>query len=119
MFEAGIIDKLPWMHTDYYPSLGLVADNAPTGATGEVKGFGTVFPSNPIKGNMFLRVDQLPSALYKFNGVNWIEVDKELSDQHAYDDAYIELDERFPTMHEQVNTDADSMPRPPPGTTFH
>ena len=90
MFEAGIIDKLPWMHTDYYPSLGLVADNAPTGATGEVKGFGTVFPSNPIKGDMFLRVDQLPSALYKFNGVNWIEVDKELSDQHAYDDAYID-----------------------------
>ena len=36
-----------------------------------------------------------------------------------YDDDYIELDERFPTMHEQVNTDADSMPRPPPGTTFH
>jgi hypothetical protein len=90
MFEAGIIDKLPWMHTDYYPSLGLVADNAPTGATGEIKGFGTVFPLNPIKGDMFLRVDQLPSALYKFNGVNWIEVDKELSDQHAYDDAYID-----------------------------
>jgi len=39
---------------------------------------------------MFLRVDQLPSALYKFNGVSWIEVDKTLSDQHAYDDAYID-----------------------------
>jgi hypothetical protein len=39
---------------------------------------------------MFLRVDRLPSALYKFNGTNWIEVDKALSDQHAYDDAYID-----------------------------
>jgi hypothetical protein len=40
---------------------------------------------------MFLRVDQLAQCtLYKFNGVNWIEVDKALSDQHAYDDAYID-----------------------------
>ena len=39
---------------------------------------------------MFLRVDQLPSALYKFNGVNWIQVDKDLSDNYAYDDAYID-----------------------------
>jgi hypothetical protein len=35
-------------------------------------------------------VDQLPSVLYKFNGANWIEVDKALSDQHAWDDAYID-----------------------------
>jgi hypothetical protein len=39
---------------------------------------------------MFLRVDQLPSVLYKFNGLNWIEVDKAFSDQHAYDDDYID-----------------------------
>jgi hypothetical protein len=32
----------------------------------------------------------LPSVLYKFNGIQWIEVDKALSDQHAYDDAYID-----------------------------
>jgi hypothetical protein len=68
--------------------LSLVADNAPQ--SGEVKGFGTQFPTNPIKGDMFLRVDRLPSALYKFNGNIWIEVDKALSDQHAYDAAYID-----------------------------
>jgi hypothetical protein len=90
MFETGHINELPWMHTDYYPNFGLVADNAPTGVAGEVTGFGNNFPTNPIKGNMFLRVDQLPSALYKFNGTNWIEVDKALSDQHAYDEAYID-----------------------------
>ena len=39
---------------------------------------------------MFLRVDRLPSALYKYNGANWIEVDKDLSDNYAYDDAYID-----------------------------
>jgi hypothetical protein len=36
-----------------------------------------------------------------------------------YDDSYIELDERFPVIHSQVNNDTDSIPAPPPGTTFH
>lgn len=70
--------------------LGLKADNVPQGITGEVRGFGTAFPTNPAKGDMFLRVDQLPSVLYKYNGQRWIEVDKALSDQHAWDDAYID-----------------------------
>jgi hypothetical protein len=68
----------------------LAADNAPASATGEMRGFGTSFPTNVGKGDMFLRVDQLPSALYKFNGTNWIEVDKKLSDQYLYDEAYID-----------------------------
>jgi hypothetical protein len=42
------------------------------------------------KGDTFLRVDRMPSALYKFNGTRWIEVDKSLSDQYVYDDAYID-----------------------------
>ena len=70
--------------------LGLSADNAPKSATGEMRGFGTGFPDNCSKGDMFLRVDQLPSALYKFNGTGWIEVDKKLSDQYLYDEAYID-----------------------------
>jgi hypothetical protein len=84
LYEAGKIKRLPWHESD------LIADNTPAGAQGEVKGFGTSFPTDAAKGDMYLRVDQLPSVLYKFNGVNWIEVDKSLSDQHAYDDAYIE-----------------------------
>jgi hypothetical protein len=48
------------------------------------------FPTNPAKGDMFLRVDQLPSVLYKFNGNTWIKVDKELSDNYTYDNAYID-----------------------------
>jgi hypothetical protein len=92
LYDAGHITDLPWNTPDYYPDyqvqLGLVADNTPH--SGEVKGFGTQFPVNPGKGDMFLRVDRLPSALYKFNGNIWIEVDKALSDQHAYDVAYID-----------------------------
>ena len=70
--------------------LGLSADNAPRSAAGEMRGFGVGFPAQAAKGDMFLRVDQLPSALYKFNGTNWIEVDKKLSDQYLYDEAYID-----------------------------
>ena len=71
-------------------NLGLAADNAPASAAGEMRGFGTSFPVNAGKGDMFLRVDRLPSALYKFNGTNWIEVDKTLSNQYLYDEAYID-----------------------------
>jgi hypothetical protein len=92
LYDAGHTDNLPWNHPDYHPDyqeqLGLVADNVPQ--SGEVKGFGTQFPVDPTKGDMFLRVDRLPSVLYKFNGNIWIEVDKALSDQHAYDRAYID-----------------------------
>jgi hypothetical protein len=71
-------------------NLGLSADNAPASAAGEMRGFGTNFPDTASKGDMFLRVDRLPSALYKFNGTNWIEVDKTLSNQYLYDEAYID-----------------------------
>lgn len=53
-------------------------------------GFGTSFPVNPIKGDMFLRVDYLPSRLYKWNEKKWIEVDKTKTDSFAYDRAYIQ-----------------------------
>jgi hypothetical protein len=93
-YANGLIKDLPWHDSNYYPDyqkkLGLEADNAPTGSTGEVKGFGIQFPAMAVKGDMFLRVDQIPSVLYKFNGRTWIEVDKSLTDQHAYDTAYID-----------------------------
>jgi hypothetical protein len=41
---SGRVDELPWNHPDYREDyrnqLGLEADNAPSGTTGEVKGFG-------------------------------------------------------------------------------
>ena len=84
--DGGWINAGPMNQFD----LGLAADNAPPTANGVMRGFGTSFPETAVKGDMFLRVDQLPSALYKFNGTSWIEVDKALSDQHAYDEAYID-----------------------------
>jgi hypothetical protein len=78
LLKTGQINRLPW-HNDL-----------PTGTAGQMRGFGISFPDSAVKGDMFLRVDRLPTALYKFNGVNWIEVDKTLTDQHAYNDAYID-----------------------------
>ena len=94
LLQSGFIDQLPWQDPGFQSSvlaqMKLEADNVLPNATGQMRGFGTAFPPNAIKGDMFLRVDQLPSVLYKFNGNNWIEVDKSLSDQHAYDEAYID-----------------------------
>jgi len=58
-------------------------------ATAASAGFGTEFPTTPKKGDMFLRVDFLPSRLYKWNDKKWIEVDKDRTDQYAYDQMYI------------------------------
>jgi hypothetical protein len=66
------------------PDLSINAGENPPNA-----GFGTEFPANPQKGDMFLRVDYLPSKLYKWNDKKWIELTKESTDQYAYDQEYI------------------------------
>jgi len=73
-------------------------------------GFGTRFPQNPAKGDMYLRVDYLPSKLYKWNEKKWIEVDKTKTDSFAYDRAYIQhLIEKIDTGEYDVDllTDAE------------
>ena len=77
----GKIDELPWMR--------LLADNNDLGRA-PLTGFGIVFPEQAIKGDTFMRVDRMPNVLYKYNGQNWIIVDKHLTDNYTYDDAYIE-----------------------------
>jgi hypothetical protein len=86
LYDSGKIDKLPW--EDAAHAIGLEADNVPP--TGTMRGFGTQWPDMPTKGDTFLRVDRLPSALYKYNGKSWIEIDKNLSDQYSYNTAYID-----------------------------
>ena len=95
LHRTGQIEQPPWMHADYHPLLQdttdqLTPDNIPDGKAGNVRGFGTQFPTNAEKGDMFLRVDRLPSVLYKYNGASWIEVDKAMSDNYAWDNAYID-----------------------------
>jgi hypothetical protein len=76
----GEIAELPWM--------GLLADNE---SRKEINsGFGTQFPPHAERGDTFVRVDRLPTVVYKYNGKDWIEVDKNLTDSYTYDIAYID-----------------------------
>jgi hypothetical protein len=76
----GEIDELPWMR--------LVPDNDQPRESNS--SFGIRFPDKAAKGDTFVRVDQLPSVVYKFNGTDWILVDKNLTDNYTYDTAYID-----------------------------
>jgi hypothetical protein len=79
-----VIDETP--NQVVIPDFSIGAENAmPVNA-----GFGDTFPANPLKGDMFLRVDMLPSKLFKWNEKKWIEVDKTKTDSFAYDRAYIQ-----------------------------
>ena len=89
LLDSGKIDHLPWETQEYeLAGLRLQADNVPTAGT--VRGFGTVFPDPAQKGDMFVRLDYMPSRLYKYNGTKWMEVDKKLTDQYSYQQGYID-----------------------------
>jgi hypothetical protein len=78
LLATGAIDKLPW--EEYLVPL-VEADN-------DVR-FGNQWPENSAKGAMFLNTNHYPTKLFKYNGSKWIEVDKNLSDNYVYNDAYI------------------------------
>lgn len=60
------------------------------GSTGSAT-FGTTWPTNPARGDLFLKVDTKPNRLYKWNARKWIEIDRgRVDDTLAYDPAYID-----------------------------
>ena len=79
LFDAGKIDHLPW--EDYMLTPKETDSDIP---------FGNAWPEHAVKGDMFIRINDLPTRLFKFNGTKWIEVDKSLSDRYAYNEAYID-----------------------------
>jgi hypothetical protein len=102
--NSGEIKELPWATQDHIEglplsdgdkkalrqTLSLQTDNEST-PVGIVTGFGINFPANPKKGDLFLRVDRLPTELFKYNGQQWIGIDKTTTDSYAYDEKYIDL----------------------------
>ena len=81
--KAGYINQLPWEQLvlpgiDDLPDLDGRAD------------FGVKWPQKPKKGDTFLRVDNLPHTLYKWNGKKWINVDKEQNSSYAINNQYLE-----------------------------
>jgi hypothetical protein len=76
----GEISELPWM---------ALIDNAELEPPPRID-FGTEFPIAARKGDTFMRVDRLPNELYKFNGTDWMAVDKNLTDSYTYETAYLD-----------------------------
>lgn len=52
-------------------------------------GFGVKFPLKPYPGDTFVRVDSVPNRLYKYNGAQWVNIDRTQSDAYLYNDDYI------------------------------
>jgi hypothetical protein len=69
-----------------HPDLFLQAD---TGARQAGTSFGTTFPMIAVKGDIFVRVDQMPNRVFKFEGKDWMEIDKESTDSYTFDEEYI------------------------------
>jgi hypothetical protein len=82
LLKEGKIEQLPWNRVEFRERIGAVEINT---------SFGQDFPPSPGKGDIFLRTDRQPTVLYKFNGIDWIEVDKDLSDSYTYNTAYIDF----------------------------
>ena len=80
LYDKGVINELPW------EQLKPLADDLVVGNVD----FGIKFPDDAVKGDTFIRVDFLPTKLYKYNGQKWIEVDKNMSDSFIYNDEYID-----------------------------
>jgi hypothetical protein len=82
LLSRGEIDTLPWLQYNEEPEETLIKFATST--------FGTSFPKRPIKGDTHVSTQKFPSSLYKYNGEDWIEVDKETSGAYLYNNAYIQ-----------------------------
>ena len=51
--------------------------------------FGIAFPKLATKGDIFVRVDANPNRIYKFEGTQWLEIQKGQSDSYLYNEEYI------------------------------
>ncbi len=81
MLAHGEIDVLPW--EQYIDQSDEKLEEFATNT------FGDTFPTHPIKGDTYVKTDVFPSTLHKFNGEEWIQVDKETSTSYVYNEMYI------------------------------
>jgi len=81
LLKEGKIDQLPWDRPEFRARIGVVEI---------ATDFGHEFPVLPNKGDIFLKTDRLPTTLYKYNGAQWIALDKDTTDSYTYNTAYID-----------------------------
>lgn len=73
LYNQGAIDKLPWEDRMVHAET-----------------FGNQFPEDPLRGDTHVLTLHYPNSIYKFNGNNWILLDKSTNDSYTYDSAYID-----------------------------
>jgi hypothetical protein len=79
MLKLGEIKELPWMAlVEELPDID------------PVHSFGTQLPRTGRKRDTYVRTDLVPNRVYKHNGIDWIEVDRNLNDSYTYNTAYID-----------------------------
>jgi len=78
LFNRGIITAYPWDSYKDDPRIQHVID------------FGRRLPANAFKGDQFVLLGTLPTKLYKFNGNEWIEINKNDTDTYTHNSAYID-----------------------------
>jgi hypothetical protein len=79
MLQRGEISELPWLAL-----IESLPDIDP------VHSFGTQLPRTGHKRDTYVRTDLVPNRVYKHNGSDWIEVDRNLNDSYTYNTAYID-----------------------------
>jgi hypothetical protein len=79
--------RIKTIRHDWVPAL-IEADNL-EGNVKVASDFGTTFPADAKKGDMYLRVDFLPTRLFKYNGQSWMHIEKTASDSYTYNEEYI------------------------------
>jgi hypothetical protein len=79
MLQRGEIAELPWLAL-----IEELPDIDPE------HGFGTQLPRTGRKRDTYVRTDLVPNRVYKHNGSDWIEVDRNLNDSYTYNTAYID-----------------------------
>ena len=52
--------------------------------------FGTKFPEIAFSGDIFVRVDSSPNRVFKFNGKQWLELNREKTESYLFNDKYIQ-----------------------------
>jgi len=83
LLASGDIDELPWQQ--YVEQSDEQLEKFANSSFGPGN-----FPTPAIKGDTFIKTDVLPSTLHKFNGIKWIEIDKDKTDAFAYNEDYIQ-----------------------------
>ena len=78
LLNRGIITAYPWDSYKDDPRIQHVID------------FGRKLPANAFKGDQFVLLGTLPTRLYKFNGNEWIEINKNDTDTYTHNSAYID-----------------------------